>query len=59
MNLTVIYYNIVYKSKKPRTNEKYKNTAEIKKMWGKVEQCGGKCVSLNPNSFINKNACDF
>lgn len=30
-----------------------------KKMWGKVEQCGGKCVSLNPNSFINKNACDF
>ena len=42
MNLTVIYYNIVYKSKKPRTNEKYKNTAEIKKcgesgaMWGKM-----------------------
>lgn len=36
-----------------------KNKSLIKKMWGKVEQCGGKCVSLNPNSYINKNACDF
>lgn len=45
MNLTVIYYNIFYKSKKSRTNEKYKNTAEIKK-------CGEKWSNVGENVYL-------
>lgn len=36
-----------------------KNKSLIKKCGEKWSNVGGKCVSLNPNSYINKNACDF
>ena len=28
-------------------------------LWRKVVESGGKVVSLKPNSYINKYACDF